>query len=150
MKAHRVQSTSLNRLISLKTTNVFDFFIKFFNKQKAAILIFSIVLPISNWTTGFYDSLLSFHFFTADLNYYNIFINEELEDTLPNEIQTFYRFENGKAYLQMNEWAQSDNKVLFYPEERIIKYMDVYLRSFAKNPNKEGLTELVVYNHKNE
>jgi len=133
---------------TLKTYNPLEFFLKFFNKQKVAILIFTVVLPISNWTTGFYDSLLSFHFFTADLNYYNIFINEELEDTLPDEIQTFYRFENGKAYLQMNEWAQSDNKVLFYPEERIIKYMDVYLRSFAKNPNEKGLTKLVVYNQK--
>lgn len=131
---------------TLKTTNAFDFFLKFFNKQKIAILVFTIVLPISNWTTGFYDSLLSFHFFTADLNYYNIFINEELEDVLPENIQSYYRFENGKAYIQMNEWAQSDNKVLFYPEERIVKYMDVYLRSFAKNPQEEGLTKLVVYN----
>jgi len=32
----------------------------------------------------------------------------------------------------MNEWAEYDKKVLFYPEERIIKYINVYLRSFAK------------------
>lgn len=133
---------------TLKTSNAFEFFFKFFNKQKVAILIFTIILPFSNWTTGFYDNLLSFHFFTADLNYYNVFINEELEDNLPDHIHHFYRFENGKAYLQMNEWAQYDNKVLFYPEERIIKYMDVYLRSFAKNPNEKGITKLVVYNQK--
>ncbi|ARV06017.1 hypothetical protein BTO04_04560 [Polaribacter sp. SA4-10] len=130
----------------LKTTNAFEFFVSFFNKQKIAILIFTLILPLTNNVTGFYDSLLSFHFFTADLNYYNVFINEELEDALPEHIQLFYRFENGNAYLNMNEWAQYDNKVLFYPEERIIKYMDVYLRSFAENPNEKGLTRLVVYN----
>lgn len=130
----------------LKTTNAFEFLVSFFNKQKIAILIFTLILPLANNVTGFYDNLLSFHFFTADLNYYNVFINEELEDALPEHIQRFYRFENGNAYLNMNEWAQYDNKVLFYPEERIIKYMDVYLRSFAKNPQEEGLTKLVVYN----
>lgn len=132
---------------TLKTTNVLDFFLKFFNKQKIVMLVFTIVLPFANNQTGIYDSLLSFHFFTADLNYYNVFLDEELEDKLPEHIQRFYRYQNGKAYLNMNEWAQYDNKVLFYPEERMIKYMDNYLRSFAENPNKEGLTELVVYNH---
>ena len=132
---------------TLKTYNPFDFFIKFFNKQKIAMLIFTVCLPLANNLTGFYDNLLSFHFFTADLNYYNVFLDEELEDALPEHIQAFYRFHNEKAYLNMNEWAQYDNKVLFYPEERIINYMDVYLRSFAENPNKKGLTELVVYNH---
>ncbi len=103
-------------------------------------------LPLANNLTGFYDNLLSFHFFTADLSYYNVFINEELEEVLPEHIQAFYRYENGKAYLNMNEWAQYDNKVLFYPEERIIKYMDVYLRSFAENPLEKDLTKLVDYN----
>ncbi|KGL63208.1 MauE/DoxX family redox-associated membrane protein [Polaribacter sp. Hel1_85] len=135
---------------TLKTANAFEFFLKFFNKQKMAILVFTICLPLANNLTGFYDSLLSFHFFTADLNYYNVFLNEELEDNLPDHIQRFYRFQNGKPYINMNEWAQFDNKVLFYPEDRIIKYMDAYLHSFANNPNEKGLTELVVYNHKNE
>ncbi|WP_439128239.1 MauE/DoxX family redox-associated membrane protein [Polaribacter sp.] len=135
---------------TLKTTNAFDFFIQFFNKQKLAILVFTIGLPMANFFTGFYDSLLSFHFFTADLNYYNVFVNEELEDALPNHIQDFYRYKNGKAYLNVNEWAQYDNKVLFYPEERMIQSLDVYLRSFANNPEEEGLTELVVYNHEGE
>tara|TARA_R110002049_G_scaffold25354_4_gene89164 strand:- start:3008 stop:4138 length:1131 start_codon:yes stop_codon:yes gene_type:complete len=131
---------------SLKTINAFDFFLKFFNKQKILILTFTVLLPLANNLTGFYDNLLSFHFFTADLNYYNIVLSEELEDELPDHIQDFYRYQDGKAYLNMNEWAQYDNKVLFYPEERIIKFSEKYLRSFADNPNKEGLTELVVYN----
>ncbi|TMM31380.1 hypothetical protein FDT66_05285 [Polaribacter aestuariivivens] len=135
---------------TLKTTNALEFFLKFFNKQKIAILIFTIFLPLANNLTGFYDSLLSFHFFTADLNYYNVYLNEELEENLPEHIQNFYRYNNGKAFINMNEWAQYDNKVLFYPEDRIINFMDVYLRSFAKNPNEKGLTELVVYNHENE
>ena len=133
---------------TLKTTNAFEFFGHLFDKQKALILLFTIALPLANNLTGFYDNLLSFHFFTADLNYYNVFIDEELEEKLPDHIKQFYRYQNTKAYINMNEWAQSDNKVLFYPEDRIIKYMDVYLRSFADNPNKGGLTKLVVYNQK--
>lgn len=132
---------------TLKTTNALDFFLEFFNKQKVVALFFAILLPFANFTTGFYDSLLSFHFFTADLNYYNVYLSEELEDNLPDHIQDFYRYKNGKVYLNMNEWAQYDNKVLFYPEERIIQSADAYLRSFAKNPQEKGLTELVVYNH---
>ncbi|GAB7256640.1 MauE/DoxX family redox-associated membrane protein [Polaribacter sp. OB-PA-B3] len=132
---------------SLNTINFSDFFIKFFNKQKAVILVFTMLLPLANNLTGFYDNLLSFHFFTADLNYYNIILSEELEDNLPEHIQDFYRYKNGKAYLNMNEWAQYDNKVLFYPEERIINYMNSYLKSYAKNPNQEGLTTLEIYNH---
>ncbi len=132
---------------SLKTAYPLEFFLKYLNKQKIAVLVFTIFLPLANSLTGFYDSLLSFHFFTADLNYYNVVLDEELEEKLPEHIKSFYRYHNGKAYLNMNEWAQYDNKVLFYPEERIIKYTDAYLRSFADNPNKEGLTELVVYNH---
>lgn len=132
---------------SLKTSHSLDFFLKYLNKQKIAILIFTIFLPLANNLTGFYDSLLSFHFFTADLNYYNIYLNDELEEKLPEHIKAFYRYHKGKPYLNMNEWAQYDNKVLFYPEERIIKYTDAYLRSFAVNPDKKGLTELVVYNH---
>ena len=131
---------------TLKTLNPLDFFLKYFNKQKLAILVFTVFLPLANNLTGFYDNLLSFHFFTADLSYYNVYLNEELEEKLPEHIQDFYRYENGKAYLNMNEWAQYDNKVLFYPEERIIKFMDIYLRSFAEKPNKEGLTTLVDYN----
>ena len=131
---------------TLKTLNPLDFFLKYFNKQKLAILVFTVFLPFANNLTGFYDNLLSFHFFTADLSYYNVFIDEGLEDKLPEHIQAFYRYEDGKAYLNMNEWAQYDNKVLFYPETRIIKFMDNYLRSFADNPDKEGLTKLVDYN----
>ncbi|WP_299667562.1 MauE/DoxX family redox-associated membrane protein [uncultured Polaribacter sp.] len=131
---------------NLKTTNAFEFFTNFFSKQKVIALIFTLFLPLANNLTGFYDNLLSFHFFTADLNYYNVFISEELEEVLPEYIEGFYRFEKGKTYINMNEWAQHDNKVLFYPEERIINYMDTYLRSFAENPEKIGLTKLVVYN----
>ena len=131
----------------LKTTNAFEFFTSLFDKQKALILLFTVALPLANNLTGFYDNLLSFHFFTADLNYYNVFIDEELEEKLPEHIQQFYRYQDSKAYINMNEWAQYDNKVLFYPEDRIIQYMDVYLRSYAENPTKKGLTELVIYNH---
>jgi hypothetical protein len=131
---------------NLKTENPFEFFVQFFNKQKVVMLSFTCLFPLLNSTTDFYDNLLSFHFFSADLCYYNVYLNEELEEKLPSHIQEFYRYKKGKAYLNMNEWAQYDNKVLFYPEDRIIRFMDDYLRSFADNPNKQGLTTLVNYN----
>lgn len=131
---------------TLKTTRFYDFFVSFFDKQRALILFFTILLPLSNNLFGVYDNLLSFHFFTADLKYYNVFIGEDLEDRLPEHIQQFYRYRDGYTYIQMNEWAQSDNKVLFYPEERIIQYMDNYLRSFAVDPNQSDLTFLQDYN----
>jgi len=134
----------------LKTDKIYDFFFSFFNKQKVLILVFTILLPLSNNLFGVYDKLLSFHFFTADLKYYNIILSEELEDKLPDHIHEFYRYYDGNLYIQMNEWAQKDNKVLFYPEDRIIKYMDQYLRSFAKNPEQLNLTTLQVYNQVTE
>lgn len=134
----------------LKTVRFYDFFLLFFNNQKVLILIFTMLLPLSNNLFGVYDKLLSFHFFTADLKYYNIIINEELEVSLPEHIQDFCRYYDGYTYIQMNEWAQRDNKVLFYPEDRIIKYMDNYLRSFATNPKQLNLTTLQVYNQVTE
>ncbi|MFY0631102.1 MAG: hypothetical protein JXR05_12025 [Flavobacteriaceae bacterium] len=134
----------------LETINSYDFFFTFFDKQRALVLVFAMLLPLGNNLFGIYDNLLSFHFFTADLKYYNVIIGEDLEDKLPEHIQDFYRYYDGYTYIQMNEWAQSDNKVLFYPEERIILYMDRYLRSFATNPNQSNLTTLQVYNQVTE
>ncbi|OBY64049.1 hypothetical protein LPB3_06510 [Polaribacter vadi] len=82
---------------SLKTTNAFEFFLKFFNKQKVIVLTFTIFLPLANNLASFYDNLLSFHFFTTDLKYYNIFISEELKEDLHEYIEIFYRFKNGKT-----------------------------------------------------
>ncbi len=130
----------------LKTVSSFDFFFKLFDKQRVLMLFITCVLPLGNNLFGIYDNLLSFHFFTADLNYYNVIIGEDLEDKLPEHIQQFYRYHEGQTYINMNEWAQYDNKVLFYPEKRIINYMDTYLRSFADNPSQENLTVLIDYN----
>ncbi len=105
-----------------------------------------IALPLANKIGGYYDNLLSFHFFTADLKYYNVYIHEDLTDKLPDNAKKFYREWEGETYLNMNEWAQYDNKVLFYPEERIIKFMDDYLKSFADDPTREDLTRLHDYN----
>ena len=131
---------------TLKTSNAFEFFIQFFNTQKLAILVFTIMLPLANNLTGFYDNLLSFHFFTADLKYYIIYLDEELQEKLPENAQSFYRTFEGKTYINVIEWSTDQNKVLFYPEDRAIEYLDTYLRSFAEDPDKEGLTELVNYN----
>ncbi len=109
------------------------------------ILIFTVLLPISNLFGG-WDHLLSFSFFSSKLNYYYVEIDEELEDNLPEYIQKYFRYNNNKPIIYLNEWAGDVNKVLFYPETRIADYMNTYLRSFADDPQKKGLTKLVVYN----
>lgn len=130
----------------LKTIKPTDFFVSKFDLQRGLLVFIVMVLPLSNNLFGYYDNLLSFHFFTADLQYYNITIHEDLEDKLPDNAQSFYRYHNGQPYLNVNEWAQADNKVLFYPEERMIQDLDAYLRSFADDPNQEDLTILFDYN----
>ena len=129
----------------LKTNYFHEFFTSFFNYQKVIIIMFTIVLPTSN-LFGIYDHLLSFSFFTSKLKYYNVIISEELEEKLPKHVQQYYRFYEGQTYINMNEWAGDVNKVLFYPQDRAILYVNDYLTSFATNPSKEGLTKLVVYN----
>jgi uncharacterized membrane protein YphA (DoxX/SURF4 family) len=129
----------------LKTATFHEFFTNHFSYQKGLIIFFTILLPISN-LFGVYDHLLSFSFFTSKLKYYNVIISEELEEKLPEHIQQYYRFYDEQTYLNMNEWAGDVNKVLFYPEDRAILYMDSYLRSFADDPTKKELTKLVVYN----
>lgn len=54
----------------LKTVKPTDFFISKFDLQRGLLIFMVMVLPLANYTTGFYDNLLSFHFFTADLKYY--------------------------------------------------------------------------------
>lgn len=135
---------------SLETNHPLDFFKYKFDKQKLVMLFMVIALPIGNNLFGVYDKLLSFHFFTADLNYYNVYIGEDLKDKLPGHIQQFYRTDKKGLYVQVNEWAQKDNKVLFHPERRSILYIDKYLRSFADNPNQKDLTVLFDYNQNRE
>lgn len=130
----------------LKTIKPLDFFIAKFDIQRATLVFLVMVLPLANKLFGYYDNLLSFHFFTADLKYYNVYIHEDLEDKLPESAQTFYRYEDGNAYIQMNEWAQYDNRVLFYPEDRMIRDAAEYLRSFADDPEREDLIRLYDYN----
>ncbi len=133
----------------LKTSKFYDFFFSFFDKRKAIIVFITCLLPLGNNLFGVYDKLLSFHFFTADLKYYNVFISEDLEEKLPEHIQTYYRIHEGKVFINVNEWAGDVNKVLFYPEDRIIQALDVYLKSFADDPNQKNLTTLIVYNQEN-
>lgn len=130
----------------LKTVKFYDFFLSFFDKQKVLILFVTCLLPIGNNLFGVYDNLLSFHFFTADLNYYNVFISEGLEEKLPKHVQVYYRVHEGSVYINVNEWAGDVNKVLFYPEDRIMLHLDQYLRSFADDPTQKNLTSLVIYN----
>lgn len=75
-----------------------------------------------------------------------MYIHEDLEDKLPQDAQDFYRVKDAQVYIQINEWAQYDNKVLFYPEERMIHYIEDYLRSFADDPTREDLIRLYDYN----
>jgi hypothetical protein len=130
----------------LKTISPLDFFVWKFDLQRAVLVFMVMFLPLANFAVGLYDNLLSFHFFTADLQYYNVYIHPDLEDKLPQDAQDFYRYENGEVFINMNEWAQYDNRVLFYPERRVIDYMEAYLRSYADDPNREDLIRLYDYN----
>lgn len=130
----------------LQTLKPLDFFIAKFDIRRALLVFIVLILPLANNLAGYYDNLLSFHFFTADLHYYNVYIHEDLKDKLPDNAKKFYREWEGETYINMNEWAQYDNKVLFYPEERIIQFMDAYLKSFADNPTRKDLTRLHDYN----
>lgn len=131
---------------TLKTSNAFEFFTNQFDYRRFALIFITFCLPVANNLFGVYDKLLSFHFFTADLSYYNVYVSDNLKDKLPKHVQQFYRTDEKGLYIQINEWSQKDNKVLFHPEKRSILYIDAYLRSFADNPNQEGLTKLFDYN----
>lgn len=130
----------------LETLKPLDFFVAKFDIQRALLIFLVMALPLANNLAGYYDNLLSFHFFTADLHYYNVYLHEDLKDKLPDNAKKFYREWEGETYINMNEWAQYDNKVLFYPEERIIQFMDSYLKSYADDPSRDDLTRLHDYN----
>tara|TARA_R110002073_G_scaffold4213_1_gene27883 strand:- start:21662 stop:22756 length:1095 start_codon:yes stop_codon:yes gene_type:complete len=130
---------------SFQTLDVKHFFSQQFNYKKSIILLFTVLLPFSNLFGG-WDHLLSFSFFTSKLNYYYIEIAPELKEKLPEHIHKYYKIHEGKTILYPNDWAGAINKVLLYPEDRVIQKTATYLRSFADDPQKEGLIKLVVYN----
>lgn len=123
------------------------FFTAYLDYKKLIIMFMVFVLPFTNLFNG-WDNLLSFSFFSSKLNYYYIQINDKDHyEALPQHIKDYAHPYQETYILYPNEWCGEELKVLLYPEERIIKQVDAYLRSFAKNPNKKGLTKMVVYNH---
>ena len=54
---------------------------------------------------------------------------------------------NELAFSQQALQKLLDSRVLFYPQERIILYMEDYLKSFADDPSSDNLLELIVYNN---
>lgn len=131
---------------SLKTTNFHEIFTEKLQLQKLVIIGFTIMLPFSN-IFGYWDHLLSYSFFTSKLKYYYIQINDkQLEEKLPDNIKKYYRPHDGKVIIYANEWAGEINRVLFYPQDRVIHYLDNYIKNFSEKEDKENLTTLVVYN----
>ncbi|MFC2109983.1 MauE/DoxX family redox-associated membrane protein [Bacteroidota bacterium] len=131
---------------TLDTRSGLDIFIYEFDYRKSILIVFTVLLPISNFF-GYYDHLLSFSFFTSKLKYYYIIIEDkDLEDKLPEHIKKFIRPHKGMSILYPNEWAGEVNKVLFYPQERAILYLDKYLQSFSNKTDKTKSTTLIVYN----
>lgn len=129
-----------------QTRNTVQTFFFNFNYKKSVVILFTILLPFSN-LFGYWDHLLSFSFFTSKLNYYYIEINDdELKENLPEHIKKYYRTVDEKTVIYPNEWAGDINRVLFYPEERCIQYLDKYLKDFSDKEHKDSLTTLVVYN----
>ncbi|WP_139958022.1 MauE/DoxX family redox-associated membrane protein [Flavicella sediminum] len=131
---------------SLKTKSGWEIFTDQLEYRKFIIIIFTIFLPISNFFGG-YDHLLSFSFFTSKLKYYYVIINDkDLEENLPEHIKKYLRPHNGQSILYPNEWAGEVNKVLFYPQDRAIHYLENYLHTFSDKEDKSKLTTLIVYN----
>ena len=133
-------------LWSLQTISFSEIFTFGLNYQKALILLFTFILPFSNLFGG-WDHLLSFSFFTSKLDYYYVIIHKDLMDKLPEGVTKYSRSNENMTVIYLNEWAGEVNKVLLYPQERVVKKTEQYLRSFADDPQQEGLTKLVVYNN---
>lgn len=130
---------------SFKSTFTMDILTQFFNYKKAVVLFITFLLPFTN-LFGFWDHLLSFSFFTANLNYYYVELNEEkLIPHLPENIKYYVFDYDGKKIINLNDWAGTENGVLFYPEDRVAYKAEKYLKSFAENPNDTDLIKLVEY-----
>jgi len=127
------------------TLEIFD---KFYNYKKAIILFIVFVLPATNLLFGFWDHLLSFRFFSSKLNYYYVeILDDDLYKNIPKNIKKYEQQIDGKHVIYLNSWEGAVNQVLLYPEDRVAKKVNQYLKSFARNPKKEGLTKMVEYNH---
>jgi len=124
-----------------------EIFLKFYDLKKALILFMVFILPTSN-LFGFWDHLLSFSFFSSKLNYYYVeILDDDLYKKLPDNIKQYEQQFDGKHTIYLNSWAGAVNQVLLFPEDRVAKKVEKYIQSFADNPNKEGLTKMVEYNH---
>lgn len=131
---------------SYKSTFNFDILSRFYNFKKAFIIFMVFLLPLTNFF-GFWDHLLSFSFFSSKLNYFYLEIKEdELYDKLPKEIKKYAQEYEGKYIIYLNNWAGDVNRVLLYPQDRVAKKVEKFVQSFADNPNKEGMTNLVEFN----
>lgn len=114
--------------------------------KKAIIISLTFILPFTNIFGG-WDHLLSFSFFSAKLNYYLVLIEPALADQMPEHIQKHFIPYEGKQLLYVQTWATANNRVLFYPEERCIHYLDAYLLSFGDDLiSEKPLTEFIVWN----
>lgn len=128
-----------------KTNSFNELFTYALDFQKTIIIVFTFVLPLSNMF-GYWDHLLSFSFFTSKLDYYYIQIDDSLKDKLPEGAKRFYRSNENMTVIYLNEWAGEINKVLLYPQPRVAKKVEQYVRSFADESTVENPTKLVVYN----
>ena len=130
-----------------KSTTDLDILSKFYKVKKAIILFIAFVLPASN-LFGFWDHLLSFSFFSSKLNYYYVeILDDDLYKKLPKSMLLYEQVTDGKHIIYLNSWAGAVNQVLLYPEDRVAIKVEKYIQSFADNPEKEGLTKMVEYNH---
>lgn len=128
-----------------KTNSFNELFTYALDFSKTIIIVFTFVLPLSNMF-GYWDHLLSFSFFTSKLDYYYIQIDDSLKDKLPEGAKKFYRSNESMTVIYLNEWAGEINKVLLYPQPRVAKKVEQYVRSFADESTIENPTRLVVYN----
>lgn len=133
-----------------KSNYNFDIFLYHFNYKKGIILVFTFLLPLTNFF-GFWDNLLSYSFFSAKLKYYYVELNKEkLLPKLPKDI-AYYVFEfEGKKIIDLNDWAGTENGVLLYPEDRVVKKTVDYLKNFADNPKDKDVLIVHEYHQNKE
>ncbi len=131
---------------SYKSTSNFDILSQFYNFKKTVILFMVFLLPFTNFF-GFWDHLLSFSFFSSKLHYFYIeIVDDALYKKLPSKITKYAQEYDGKHIIYLNNWAGDVNRVLLYPQDRVAKKVEKFVQSFADNPNKEGMTNLVEFN----
>ncbi|RKE92173.1 MauE/DoxX family redox-associated membrane protein [Ichthyenterobacterium magnum] len=128
--------------------NVFVLFYLFYNKSFSpkelfslkhpkAVLFFliAIIFPFFNFF-GLYDHILAFSYFSGKPKYCKVYFsaNKDIE-ALPSHIRYNVRNDQGKYYIDLNEWSGRTIGLLVYPEERVYRNIQKHINGYLDAPN---------------